>query len=320
MQPDFTIIVVNWNGESLLRDCLRSIRDLSTGISVQAILVDNASRDNSLAMARREFPEVELVCADRNLGFGAANNLALRQARGEFVLFLNPDARLLPGTLQALCEQLRKNADIGAVGCRMLDEQGQTQPLMNQSFPSPFGEFVRMFQAAARLLARFGCAPATKDPETSGPVVKISGGCLAARRTVLESLSGFDERFFMYCEDGDLCHRMILSGWKLYYLADAAVTHAQGSCSRQAQRGFSTLMQQESFHKYMAKYYGPGGARRYRVLMCVGSLARIAVSTAMLVATSVVRRHDAGTWRKRMEKNGLIFGWAVHAKKPVIPN
>jgi len=319
MTMDVTVIVVNWNGEGLLRECLRSIRDVPAGLSVQTILVDNGSRDNSVQTVRQEFPEVELICAGRNLGFGAANNLALRQARGEFVMFLNPDARILPGSLQTICDHLRKNGSVGAVGCKMLNELGETQPLMTQSFPSPLSEFVRMFQEAVWFLNLVGLAPITKDPDTFGVVVKLSGGCLTVRRSLLDALGGFDERFFMYCEDGDLCQRIVLAGWELHYLADAAVTHVQGACSRKAPPGFSTLMQHESFYKYMAKYYGRAGAFRYRILICIGSLIRLSICCVLYPVTTILAREHADKWRFRLLKNLRICCWALGLARPTIP-
>jgi GT2 family glycosyltransferase len=320
MQPDFTVIVVNWNGEGLLRECLRSIGDTAAPLCVQTVVVDNGSKDNSVPLVRRELPHVELIAAGHNLGFGAANNLALPLARGEFVMFLNPDARILPGCLQTIGDYLRTHEGVGAVGCRMLDERGQTQPLLTQRLPTPFSEFVRMFQKAGGLLDLVGLAPRVKDPEISGPVVKISGGCLTVRHSILDALGGFDSRFFMYCEDADLCQRIAGAGWQLHHLADAAVTHVQGSCSRQAYPGFSTLMQQESFYKYMAKYFGPFGATRYRAWMGLGSILRLVASSIMLAATTFAGRPGVDQWRQRLAKNRLIFRWAIHAAKATIPD
>lgn len=320
MDIDFTVIIVNWNGEQFIGKCLRSIREEAAGLSLQTILVDNASKDRSVRIIRDDFPDVELIESDRNLGFAGANNLALRQARGEFVMYLNPDASILPGTLMTICNYLRNHRDVGAVGCQMLNEHGEVQPLMPQTFPTPFSEFVRLFQEGSRILALFGLEPVMHDPVISGSVVKISGGCLTARRAILDRLHGFDERFFMYCEDGELCQRIAQAGWKLRYLAEAAVMHLQGSSSRKAPKGFSTLMQCESFSKYMGKRFGRFGSLRYRGLMLLGSGIRLLLSSLMLALKNISRSPAAPLWRRRLDKNLLIFRWSAGVARPTIPD
>ena len=317
---DLTVSIVNWNGQALLSKCLASVRSSTGSRHIQVVVVDNASKDGSVNFVRREYPEVEVIQSDVNLGFGRAHNLALKRAKGEFVMFLNPDACVTTEAIDSICLHFRRFPEIGGIGCAIQAPDGKIEPLMVQSFAAPFVEFAKLFTGQAKMLRYLGINLPLKDSRVSGEVLKLSGACLTIRRSILERIGGFDERFFMYCEDGELCQRVIEAGWKLFYLANVHIMHNQGSCSRKARKGFPTLMVCESYSKYIQKYFGTIGAFKYRMLMLVGSIIRLTIALPLFVACVLARRSSLAKWRTRCFKSWLILNWSCGFKRAVIPD
>lgn len=219
-----SVIIVNHNGEEHLRRCLESLR--GPGPEIEVLVVDNASSDSSLAMVREVFPEVRVLAQRTNLGFGAANNLAAIEARGESLLLLNADAWLETGALQRLHERLRREDRLALVAPTLLYPDGRRQFVWSpergvagealQRLRNPFenrswahGEVMR---AASRLVGRLW----------------FTAACVLVRSDAFESVGGFDEGFFMYFEDVDLCVRFEKAGWRLAQEPGAIVRHAGG--------------------------------------------------------------------------------------------
>ncbi|TKB24994.1 glycosyltransferase family 2 protein [Desulfopila sp. IMCC35006] len=317
---DLTIITVNWNGEEFISACLQSIMNARQNLKIQVIVVDNASKDNSVALVKRGHPEVELVCSDKNLGFGKACNLGLKKSLGDLVMFLNPDVSVAKNTLSTIVHFFSQHPTVGGVGCKIKGIDGQVHPLMIQQFPSPFLEFIKLFAINSKIMKAIGIHLPQKNPSISGEVVKLSGACFTIRREILIKLNGFDERFFMYCEDGELSKRIVEAGWELYYLAETEVVHNQGACSRKAPKGFSTLMQCNSFEKYIEKEYHRFGALRYRFYMFIGSLLRMSISITAIIFALLLKRNSMQIWERRIAKNWLIFKWSIFLAKPDIPD
>lgn len=317
---DITIIIVNWNAEKLLQNCVKSVFCTKGDLEVQVIVVDNGSTDNSLKLLDEINDEVEVIASKKNLGFGRACNLALKNSKAPIVMFLNPDTSIQKNSLQTICNFFKKNKMIGAIGCKIIDKDDKIQPLMIQKYSTPFLEFIKLFAMNERSLKILRYQLPVKKPSEPGEVIKLSGACLTVRKKILDKLSGFDERFFMYCEDGELCERITKKGWKLYYLTDAEVVHHQGSCSRKAPKGFSTLMQCESFSKYMEKKFGKVGLAKYRLLMFFGSSIRMLVSFTIFLSYKVIKKNNAELWIARIKKNLLIFQWSIFIAKPIIPD
>jgi len=313
--PELTIIIVNWNSGGFLEQCLQSIRDNLPADHAKVVVVDNASSDGSPEMVRRKFPEYEVIESGGNIGFGKANNLALHSCDTPLVLFLNPDTIVLPGSLEKMTTFLKQNADVGAVGCRMRFEDGEVQPLGLQWFPTPLTElFTLLFLSSGSLKLLKGVLP-HKDPTRSGYVTKLYGGCLLVRKVVLDRVGYFDERFFMYCEDVDLCQRIHRDGWKIYYMSEAEIIHHCGGSSRTAEGEFSTLMKCESISRLMEKYYGKAGALFYRGSVFVASPARIAVILVARLLRSVFGKKP-GPEIVPFQKYLSMMAWSLKIKEP----
>lgn len=299
----------------MLMACLDSIRQFSDGLEAQTIVVDNNSGDGSREVVGKEFPEVEIVNSGGNLGFGRANNLALPLVKAPFILFLNPDTELRSGALRAMLKHLQSQADVGAVGCRLTDSTGRTQSLGLQTFPNPFWEFVRLAFYTESLGRRWPSLFRWADAEQSGFVVKIYGACLLVKREVVECIGGFDDRYFMYCEDVDFCRRIAEAGWKLYYLNDPAIIHHGGAASAKAPGAFSILMTCQSISAYMQKYYGFSGRILYRLLVLLASALRLTALLFLRPAILLHRNIAARQIDSSARRYGLMLRWALGLEK-----
>jgi GT2 family glycosyltransferase len=218
---DVSIIIVNWNGGDMLLECLDSIAKAEGDLKVQVIVVDNASKDGSREAAQARFPRYEIINSGANLGFGKANNLARTMVKSDLVLFLNPDTILFENSLKPAIDFIRAHPDVGAVGCKMRYPTGEVHEQGLQYVPSPWTEFLNLLFMSTRTRRWFAKWLPTFDPNKSGYVVKLYGGYLLCPRTLLDKVGWFDERYFMYAEDVDLCHAIGQQGAMLYYMSTA---------------------------------------------------------------------------------------------------
>ncbi len=221
---ELCIIVVNRNGRDYLGDCLGSVKAASQGRDWRTVVVDNASDDGSPDLVAREHPEVRLIRGETNAGFARANNAAWRGAPAPFILFLNPDTRIPGPAVDVLLETLREREEAGACGPLLVREDGTPQV--------SFGGAVGFFRELARKSAlnayyrrRLRRVRRLRD------VGWVSGACLLARWEALEQAGGFDEDFFLYFEDIDLCVRMRERGWKVLFVPQAEVVHLGGGAT-----------------------------------------------------------------------------------------
>jgi GT2 family glycosyltransferase len=227
---NLTIAIVSYNTRDLLRQCLRSLRDYPCACETEVVVVDNASADGSVAMVREEFPEVRLLPQDRNLGYAAANNLALRGLTARYALILNSDIEVHAGALEALLGFMDGHPEAGMAGARLILPDGTVQTTWRDGFT--LAEFVRQQFYLDRLRA------GERRPLAQGTqplaVPHLHGACLLVRREALEQVGLLDEGYFMYCEDSDWCLRFRQAGWKLFYVPAARMLHHHGASSRQA--------------------------------------------------------------------------------------
>lgn len=226
-----SVIAVNWKVRDLLRECLRSlIRHTALDpASWQIIVVDNASDDGTPEMMRTEFPGVELLVNSDNVGFGKANNQALRSCRGKYILLLNPDTVVLPGAIDRMLAKMEANPGWGAVGCKLLNDDGSIQRFTGGSAPT-IRNVASFYLFAHRLLPGFILPRPLfleDDPRVDTAVGWVSGACVLLRRSAFGDYI-FDERFFLYGEDLELCQRLAASGWKVVYTPDAEIIHFGG--------------------------------------------------------------------------------------------
>jgi len=317
---ELSVIIVNWNTREMLKECLNSIRENTNSKKVKTIVVDNASSDGSREITEKLFPEVHLINSGGNIGFGRAANIAIPYADTPLVLFLNPDTVVLENTIQKMADFLKGNPQVGGLGCKMKSPTGivhrdrDAHELGLQWFPSPFKELINMVLLSDITTQRFKKYLPYHDPNISGYVSKLYGGCLMVRKEVLEQVGHFDERFFMYCEDGDLSYRIIKGGWKLYYLSDAEILHVSGGASQNTSNNL-TLMRYESMRKLMQKYYGKRGEVCYKVVVFIGSLFRLIVLMTMEIVSFLSSFDRKMKYKESFKRYVAIIKWSIGLQK-----
>ena len=229
-------VIVNYNAGKLLVNSVHSA--LTEGAS-RVVVVDNASHDQSLAYLQSVIPD-ERVCIirnDRNLGFATACNIGARACTADVVLFLNPDSKLGPGTLQRMREALLSDPAIGMVGGLLCNTDGSEQPGGRRVFPTPRRAFMRAFGLSRlskwfpNLLSDF-LLHKEPLPLAPVPVEAISGACMMVKRAALEDVGLWDEGYFLHCEDLDWCMRFRIQQWRVVFVPNAPVFHEWRACSR----------------------------------------------------------------------------------------
>jgi GT2 family glycosyltransferase len=235
---ELSIIIVNYNVRPFLEQALIAVQKAVVGLRGEVIVVDNASDDGSVEMIRQRFPDVGLMVNERNVGFAAANNQALRACRGEFVLLLNPDTVVQEDTFRVMIEFFRTHPDAGLAGCKVLNPDGTLQPACRRSFPTPWVAFTKISGLStlfpkSSLFAKYNLS--YRDANASYEVDAISGSFMFARRSVVEHVGGLDEQFFMYGEDLDWCFRIKQAGWNVYYVHQTQIIHYKGESVRRSE-------------------------------------------------------------------------------------
>ena len=266
--PKISVIIVSFNTRDLLRECIESLLREAGGVSHEIIVVDNASHDGSMEMVAAEFPDVRLIRNDHNLGFAGANNRAFEIARGAYLVLLNSDAFPGPNGLALSIMHMENNPRAGIGGARLIGRDGSWQPAARM-FPSPLNEFLKISGLAASYpSSRFiGRADRTwADPDQAAAVDWVPGAYCIIRRDVLDKVGGFDERFFLYYEEVDLCRRIAAAGYEAWYWPDVVVVHLGGESSKATGLELSssgsqlTLWRMRSELLYYRKHHGAFGA------------------------------------------------------------
>jgi len=272
---DLSVLIVNYNVKAYIDQCLRSVQRASQGLQVEVIVVDNASSDGSVAHIQKHFPWVTCIASPENLGFGRANNLAAAQAKGEFVLYLNPDTVVPEDNFRRALDVMRSKPEIGSMGCRMIDGSGHFLPESKRGLPTPAVALYRIL-GLAKLFSRhpsFGAYYAGHlAPDASGYVDVHCGAWMLMRGSVLQEIGGFDEAFFMYGEDIDLSYRVVQAGYRNYYLADSPILHYKGESTKHQSWHYI-----KTFHEAMAIFankHFKGQALAYRALISMGIYAK----------------------------------------------
>ncbi len=233
---EISFLVVSWNVRDLVHKALTSIQDDTSSIASEIILVDNASRDDTIAMVRAEFPNVQVIANSDNRGFTGGNNQALAFAQSRFLFLLNPDAELVPGAACVLLEYMNAHPEIGIVGPQLRYPDGSIQSSRRRfpTFATALLESTRVQQwfPRNRWLARYYMQD--KSDDAVQEVDWVVGAAMLVRREVYEQIGGMDEGFFMYSEELDWCYRAKQAGWRVVYFPRATVIHHEGKSSEQA--------------------------------------------------------------------------------------
>jgi GT2 family glycosyltransferase len=249
---DLSIIIVNWNVKDLLRKCLQSIYKQTQGIEFEVFVIDNASKDGSAQMVLKEFPQVTLIASNVNLGFAKANNLALEQARGKYVLFMNPDMELVENSFPKLIELMNKDSKIALSTCQLIYPDGSKQNNVKNN-PGLCDQLLILLKLhhffQTKCLKRY----LAKDFDYSKEQVvkQIMGAFMFGRADIIKEMGGFDIDYFLWWEDLDLCKRVQNAGYKIVYTPTTKVIHYEA-------KGFEqqpSLQKQKRFNRGMRIYF-----------------------------------------------------------------
>ena len=252
-----SVVIVNYNVKHYLCQCLDSLQASLAGIAAEVIVVDNHSRDNSVETLQPLFPNVRFIKSLRNLGFARANNIAIRQSRGEYVLLLNPDTIVAESTIAESLDFMTRHPDAGALGVKMLRDDGFAAMESRRGIPSPMVAFYKMCGLCARFpqSRRFGHYYMGFLPwDQPGQIEVVSGAYCFVRRAALDKVGMLDEDFFMYGEDIDLSYRILKGGYKNYYLP-SVILHYKGESTVKSSFRYVHVFY-EAMLIFFRKHYG----------------------------------------------------------------
>jgi N-acetylglucosaminyl-diphospho-decaprenol L-rhamnosyltransferase len=280
------VVIVSYRSRELLRDCLTSLRSHPPRRPLRVIVVDNASGDGSAELVVTEFPEVRLERSERNLGFAAATNLGMRLGEAPYVLALNPDTRAEPEALEAVARVLDSRPEVAVAGCRLVREDGSFDHAAKRSFPTPLSALGH-FSGIGRRERAPGALAAYRAPQVeAGLVDAVNGAFMLMRRRAVEAVGGFDEGYWMYMEDLDLCYRLAQAGWATWYEPSASVVHVKAGTSGPHR----SLRLNWAFHRGMFRFYRLHYAPQRPLPLSLAVYVGIALKLAASVAASALAR------------------------------
>jgi len=275
-----SIIIVNWNTRELLVDCIESIYASPPEGEFDIWIVDNYSSDGSPAMIRESYPDVNFIENDENVGFGKANNQALRKSQGDYVLLLNPDTVVKTNAISELINFLDNNPDAGIAGARLINPDGTLQ-ISAFPFPTLFREFWRMFYLDSVVyLSNYPMKNWNKDQARE--VDTLLGACMLIRREAINQFGLFDEEYFIYSEEVDLCVRLKKGGWRLYWVPGAVVIHFAGKSIQQVSEEMF-LRLYEGKVLYFRKHHSKLSVFVYKLILFAATITRLVLTPFALV-------------------------------------
>jgi len=256
-KPVVSALIVSHNAKDLLLQCIQALF-ASADVPVEVVVVDNDSSDGSAAAVTTEFPQATVLIQEKNLGFGRAANVGLERCTGRFILLLNPDVTVDLQCVGRLADFMLTRPDAGAVGPRLLMADGKLDPAARRAFPVPSTLFYSTL-GLSRLFPkspRFGRYNMGNIDESE--VHEIDSGtadCLMLRRAALDRVGFFDPRYFMYGEDIDLCYRLKLGGWKIFYLPNAIASHHERQVPGQGEKQRMLFEEHRAMWTYHFKHH-----------------------------------------------------------------
>lgn len=283
---DVGIVILNWNTAALLKRCLETVLVSEGDFSYRVIVVDNASTDDSVAMLRADFPQVELIASETNGGYPYGNNLGLKalgfHGPGQvdtdaprYAVLLNPDTEVPPDAFFTMTQYMDARPEIGAAGPKLVLLDGSLDLACRRSFPSPAVSLYR-FTGLSRLFPKhrqFGRYNMTfADPDEELEVDSVVGAYMQVRREAINDVGLLDEAFFMYGEDLDWAYRIKTAGWKVYYQPQIVVKHVKRAASRQSQR--ASFEFQRAMLLFYRKHYRPTTPLWLHTLIMTGLLLK----------------------------------------------
>ncbi len=297
-----SVIIVNYNVEHFLEQCLLSVRSACQGLEAQVFVVDNQSVDGSCAMVRERFPEVILIENQDNVGFSKANNQAIHLAQGRYILLLNPDTVVEEDTFIKVVEFMDTHPNAGGLGVRMVDGKGRFLPESKRGLPTPWVAFCkisgiyRVFKSTKRFNHYY---MGYLSEHEVNEVEILSGAFMLMRKTALDEVGLLDEAFFMYGEDIDLSWRIVQGGYKNYYFPSTSIIHYKGESTKKGSLNYVFVFYQ-AMVIFARKHFSEKNARLFTGLINLAIYARAALA--------VLNRFIQSIWLPLLDAAVLFWG------------
>lgn len=291
-----SIVIVNYNVKYFLEQCLHAALKAATKVSSEIIVVDNNSVDGSCQMVEEKFPEVILIANPENVGFSKANNQAIRLAKGEYILLLNPDTVVEEDSFLKIVDFMDRTPDAGGLGVKMIDGKGRFLPESKRGLPTPEVAFWKMFGFSrlfphSRRFSRYHLGYLSKDQIHEVEV--LAGAFMLLRRAALDKVGLLDEDYFMYGEDIDLSYRISQGGYKNYYFPETTIIHYKGESTKKGSINYVKVFY-NAMIIFARKHFSKGNARRYAILINMAIYFRAFLSlTARFLKTIFLPLIDA---------------------------
>lgn len=284
-----SVIIVNYNVSYFLEQALLSVQKAVQSMTVEIIVVDNASADDSVDMVRQKFPTITLIANPKNVGFSTANNQGIRIAKGKYVLLLNPDTVVQEDTFKKCFDFMEAHPDAGAVGVKMIDGKGIFLPESKRGLPTPMVAFYKIFGLSSLFptsptFSRYHLGHLSND-ETH-EIEVLSGAFMFMRAAALDKIGGLDETYFMYGEDIDLSYRILKADFKNYYFPDTTIIHYKGESTKKGSLNYVRMFYQAMII-FAQKHFSPkqAGIYTFAIHTAVYFRAMIAVLSRILFRT-----------------------------------
>jgi len=252
-RPDISIIIVNWKVKDLLQSCINSILSYKDNYNIDIFVVDNDSCDGSVEMLKADYPEVKLIALDKNIGFGSANNLAIKQARADYIFLLNPDTEVTKDFFKNILQYTKNNPSVDIVGPKIINDDGSKQASVRRN-PDLFSQILVLLKltnipGANKFLDHYFFKNFDYNKEQA--VDQIMGAAMFIKRSVFNKIDAFDEKFFVWFEEVDLCKRAKSFGLDIRYFPGAYIIHHGGESFSKS----NILKKQKMFNKSLLYYF-----------------------------------------------------------------
>lgn len=274
---DIGIVIVNYNVRHFLLHCLQSIKNSALkDLSLEIWVVDNASVDGAVGLVRKEFPDVNIITNEKNIGFSAANNQAIAKMDSKYILLLNPDTVIEEETLQKCHDFMESHYDTGALGVRMIDGTGKFLPESKRKIPDIWNSFCKLTYLSdlfptSEFFSGYNLGYLAEDETHEIDV--LCGAFMFIRQSVLKETGLLDEAFFMYGEDIDLSYRILKAGYKIYYYPETSIIHYKGESTKKSSLNYVKTFY-GAMHIYVNKHYGKGNAALFAKLIGIAISVR----------------------------------------------
>ena len=286
-----SIIIVNYNVKYFLHQCLKSIETAKKNINLEILVVDNNSVDNSVDMLQNEFPELKLILNKENVGFAKANNQAIKQAKGKYILLLNPDTIVQEDTLHKCVDFLEQNTNTGSLGVKMINGNGDFLPESKRSLPNPASAFYKIFGLSTLFpkSKKFGQYHLNYlNNNKTHEIDVVSGAFFMTRKKILDEIGMLDESFFMYGEDIDLSYRIQKAGYKNIYFPETSIIHYKGESTKKTSINY-IIMFYKAMIIFVKKHYSKEKANPFIILINTAILIRALLSVIKRLFTKIIQ-------------------------------